>query len=134
MAKRTTTKKEKAVEPKTSAKKVEAAEDLAEPKSPEEIETPADNTDVENSTSQEEEKVEETPVEEPVVEEPVEKAVLGVTVNCQKLNLRPAPSKDNQAIASIMRGTGLEVLEDLGDWYKVKFNDKTGYVMKEFTK
>ena len=48
------------------------------------------------------------------------------------LNLRSGPSTKNSKIASIPGGTVLNVEETSGDWYKVTYNGKTGYVSASY--
>ncbi|MDO5557062.1 MAG: SH3 domain-containing protein [Clostridia bacterium] len=48
------------------------------------------------------------------------------------LKLRKGPTIESIVLDLISMGDNLEVLEKDGDWYKVKFNDKEGYVSAEF--
>lgn len=49
------------------------------------------------------------------------------------LNLRKEPNATAEVLAIIPNGTKLTVLETSGDWYKVEFDSKTGWVAKLFT-
>lgn len=80
----------------------------------------------------------ETLEAEPVVEEvkPVEKEhtpvkVMGKVVN-GKLNLRQAPSVSAKALTQIPDGDKVEILEDNGEWYNVKYQNFVGFVKSEF--
>jgi uncharacterized protein YgiM (DUF1202 family) len=49
------------------------------------------------------------------------------------LNMRQEPKSDSPVLALIPNGTKLVVLETSGDWYKVTFDSKTGWVAKLYT-
>ena len=69
---------------------------------------------------------------EAVPTEKVEKNVYGI-VSAELLNVRNKTSKDHGAvIAVISKGTRVMILEELENWYKIKFNDKVGFCVKEF--
>ena len=57
-----------------------------------------------------------------------------VEVTTETLNLREKASTDSDIVALISEGDECEVLEDEGDWYKVKYGEYTGYISKEYTK
>ena len=57
----------------------------------------------------------------------------GTVANSNSVNLRQGASKSTAKLGSYTRGTWLRILEDYGDWYKVKGPDgKTGYMMKDY--
>ena len=57
----------------------------------------------------------------------------GTVANSSSVNLRRGASKQTERLGSYKRGTWLRILDDYGDWYKVKGPDgKTGYMMKEY--
>lgn len=61
--------------------------------------------------------------------------VLGVTgtVNTQDLNLRDGASTSNtNIIMKLDKNTNLDILEENGEWYKVKYQDIVGYVNKRY--
>lgn len=53
-------------------------------------------------------------------------------VTANKLNIRQKNDKSSKVLAVVKKGTALKVKEKLKDWYKIKYNDQTAYVMKEF--
>jgi len=50
------------------------------------------------------------------------------------VNLRKEPSTDSKKIMYVTQDDKVEVLEKVGDWYKIKFKGKTGYVFGEYLK
>lgn len=50
------------------------------------------------------------------------------------VNLRKEPSTDSKKIMYVTQDDVVEVLEKVGDWYKIKFEGKTGYVFGEYLK
>jgi len=49
-----------------------------------------------------------------------------------RLNLRAKPSKNGEKLGKYFSGTQVEVLEESGDWYRVRVNFQEGWMMKEF--
>ena len=49
-------------------------------------------------------------------------------------NLRSGPSTDTQSIGKLARHTKITVVAENGDWYKVSYNGKVGYVYKQLVK
>lgn len=69
------------------------------------------------------------------------KAVTGVVVNCEKLNIREDANKSAEVLCIINKGEEVEIIEDKStdDFYAVIFgNDKEviieGYCMKKYIK
>lgn len=60
-------------------------------------------------------------------------AVTGVITEIT-VNLRKEPSTDSKKIMYVTQDDVVEVLEKIGDWYKIKFEGKTGYVFGEYLK
>lgn len=57
----------------------------------------------------------------------------GTVANSSSVNLRAGASKQTERLCSYPRGTWLRILDDYGDWYKVKGPDgRTGYMMKDY--
>ena len=57
----------------------------------------------------------------------------GTVANSASVNLRAGASKQTERLRSYPRGTWLRIMEDYGDWYKVKGPDGlNGYMMKEY--
>ena len=50
------------------------------------------------------------------------------TVNTDALRFRSEPSTTAPTLAYLNTGAQVEILEDLGDWYKVSHNGSTGYL------
>lgn len=67
----------------------------------------------------------------PVVEtEPETTPVVMYTTDA--LNLRKKPNTDADIITVIDAGKSVEVLQQKGKWYQVKFGDDVGYVSKKY--
>ena len=49
-----------------------------------------------------------------------------------RLNLRAEPSKNGEKLGKYFSGTQVEILEESGDWFRVRVNFQEGWVMKEF--
>lgn len=56
------------------------------------------------------------------------------TVNAGSLKLRSRKSQDSIVMVELKRGDQLTILDVSDDWYKVEFDNYTGYVMKEYIK
>ena len=72
------------------------------------------------------------PQPEPAPEVPVKK---GVVVNCDKLNVRKAPTKGSEAIAKITKGNEVIIneAESKGGFYKIStVSGIEGYCMKAY--
>lgn len=54
------------------------------------------------------------------------------SVATDALNLRKEASAESNVLDVIYKDTELEILEEVGEWYKVNYKDNTGYVMKEY--
>lgn len=55
-------------------------------------------------------------------------------VNTDTLKLRKEASTDSTILELLNQGEKLEIIEESGDWYKVKVNKMTGYVHKDYVK
>lgn len=56
------------------------------------------------------------------------------SVNTETLNLRKEASTSSDIVELLSQNDELEVLSQEGDWYKVKHENNTGYVKKEYIK
>lgn len=54
------------------------------------------------------------------------------TVNTDALRLRSEPSTSSPTIGYLNTGAQVEILEDLGEWLKVSYGGKTGYLFAEY--
>ena len=54
------------------------------------------------------------------------------TVNTDALRFRSEPSTTAPTLAYLNTGAQVEILEDLGDWYKVSHNGSTGYLFASY--
>lgn len=54
------------------------------------------------------------------------------TVNTNALRLRSEPSTTSPTLAYLNTGAQVDILEDLGDWYKVSYKDSTGYLFASY--
>jgi len=55
-----------------------------------------------------------------------------VTVNCPLLNVRVKPDITSARLTQVSEGVKLEKLGEVAEWYKIKTDGITGYVMSEF--
>lgn len=55
-----------------------------------------------------------------------------VTVNCPLLNVRVKPDITSARLTQVSGGVKLEKLGEVNEWYKIKTDGITGYVMAEF--
>lgn len=53
-------------------------------------------------------------------------------INAQAARLRKENNTSSDIITNIYKGEEVEILEESGDWYKVKYQNNTGYMKKEF--
>lgn len=58
-------------------------------------------------------------------------AVTGVITEIT-VNMRKEPSADSKRIRYVTQDDRVEVIEKSGDWYKIKFEGKTGYVLGKY--
>lgn len=64
----------------------------------------------------------------------VVKATTEVTVTADTLNVREKASTSSEIVATLSQGVKCELIEESGDWYKVKYKTYIGYVAKEYVK
>ena len=50
------------------------------------------------------------------------------------LNLRESPSTSANIVTVLPQNASFEILEEQGDWYKIKYQDYLGYVSKQYVK
>ena len=92
-------------------------------------ETPNDQ----ETTTEEQQPAVETEAPAPVqTETPVNKAAY--ISSSAAANLRSGPSTDTQSIGKLARHAKITVVAENGDWYKVSYNGKVGYVYKQLVK
>lgn len=76
----------------------------------------------------------ETPVPEPVVTPspaPTPAPIIGY-IDARSLNLREGPSRDSAVAGEFEGGKAVEITGEDGDWYKVRVDGSTGYMLKEY--
>jgi peptidoglycan endopeptidase LytE len=54
------------------------------------------------------------------------------TINASKVNFRSAASLSSEVITRLRKGEEVRVKSQSGDWVKVSFNNRTGYVYKSY--
>ena len=59
------------------------------------------------------------------------KAATNAKVTVETANIRKTPTTDALILEQVSKGTQLEVLEQSGDWYKVKYNKIVGYLRND---
>lgn len=62
------------------------------------------------------------------------KAATQLEVTADTLNLRKEASTDSDILTLLSKGEKCELVEEAGDWYKIKYKTYTGYVTKEYVK
>ena len=67
--------------------------------------------------------------EEKKIENKDRKRVIGVVLN--NLKLKDKPSSKGKVIANLKEGSIVEIEEEVGDWYKVRLSNNSGYVYKK---
>jgi hypothetical protein len=53
-------------------------------------------------------------------------------VNADTLNVRSGPSADTSLVGQVARGTRVEVLDNSGQWYRIRAGNITGYVNSSY--
>ena len=56
------------------------------------------------------------------------------TVITETLRLRKAPTTDSNILRNLDAGDKVEVISKEGDWYKISFDGKEGYIAAEYVK
>lgn len=69
-----------------------------------------------------------------VINPTVLNAVTTVKVTTDTLNLRKKASTQSDIVTLLSQGDTCELIEEKGDWYKIKYKNYTGYVSKEYVK
>ena len=67
-------------------------------------------------------------IEETVEETPVKK---GKVVNCGKLNIRKEPSAEAEIVGTIIVGSEVTILDEVGDFYQIEPGEGN-YCMKKY--
>ena len=52
-------------------------------------------------------------------------------INASSVYIRSEPSTTSNIVTTLIKNTDVKVTGEVGDWYKVKFNDYNGYIYKE---
>lgn len=108
----------------------ETVEETIENTTSEEVMEEDITSEVEETTETEENSVSEESTEDAITEE-VEfepyKAVINYTAN-----LRSGPGTDYEKVGLIVEGTEVTVLEELGDWCKVSYEEAEVYIMSQY--
>lgn len=81
--------------------------------------------------------VEETVVAEPEFTEPVVeiKKIMGIVVDCDRLNVRKGPSTTNSIVGVLMKGDTVTIESDKNKtFYEISTPDVKGYCMKQYIK
>lgn len=108
----------------------ETVEETTENTTSEEVTEENITSEVEETTETEENSVSEESTEDAITEE-VEfepyKAVINYTAN-----LRSGPGTDYEKVGLIVEGTEVTVLEELGEWCKVSYEEAEVYIMSQY--
>ena len=65
-------------------------------------------------------------------ETPTEKKTVSITAS--SLNIRSGPGTKYDIIGAVKKGKTVTVVGTNGDWYKIEYNGKDGYINKKYTK
>lgn len=53
-------------------------------------------------------------------------------INASNVNLRKSASTKSASLGKLSKNTEVELISQTGDWYKIKVNGKTGYILKTY--
>ena len=53
-------------------------------------------------------------------------------ISTSGINFREEPNTDSKVLKVFIQNAKITILEEVGDWYKIKNNDQTGYVLKTY--
>lgn len=53
-------------------------------------------------------------------------------VTAKSLNVRPGPSTEQPPVASLARGTRVELLDTAAGWYRIRVGSVSGYVSGDY--
>jgi len=56
----------------------------------------------------------------------------GTVTDSDFLNVRESPSTSSNIVTVLPENASFDILEDQGDWYKIEYQDYTGYVSKQY--
>ena len=76
--------------------------------------------------------VKEIPTEEEKVKETPSKPLKMGEVTVSLLNIRTGEGKDTPVLLQITKGKPVEILENSGEWLKVKVGGKVGFAMTKY--
>ena len=68
----------------------------------------------------------------PALTEISEAKAIYAYINIDQLNLRAGPSASNDIIRALSKDTRIEVIDDSGVWWKIKYENIEGYVNSEY--
>lgn len=51
-------------------------------------------------------------------------------INVSSANIRTEPTTSSKILTTLVKNNSVEILEDVGEWYKIKLNDSIGYISK----
>lgn len=54
------------------------------------------------------------------------------TINADSVNMRTTPETSSKVIMQLSKDTKVSVIEQTNDWYKISYNDATGWVFSQF--
>ncbi|SKA96424.1 Calcineurin-like phosphoesterase [Caloramator quimbayensis] len=57
-----------------------------------------------------------------------------VTITASSLTVRDTASIKGKELGKLAKGTKVEVIDEVNGWYKINFNGKIGYILKDYTK
>lgn len=56
------------------------------------------------------------------------------TITTSSLNVRISTSLNSKVLSTLKGGTSIEIVDSLGDWFKIKLGSNYGYVSKKYVK
>lgn len=96
------------------------------------VETPENVVDEEQEQAPEVTPV-VTPEETVETSQPAEDTNLNFTkgyINESSVNVRKRPTTDSEVITTLIRNTGVNIIAQTDEWYKITYGDYTGYIYK----
>ena len=54
------------------------------------------------------------------------------TITASALNVRSEPNTSSNILGLLPNGAGIDLQEQVGNWYKISYNDKTGYISADY--
>ena len=57
-----------------------------------------------------------------------------IVTGAKKVNMRENPNMEAKVLTVLSMGTKVEFIDEIGNWAEIKYNDKNGFMMKQYLK